>query len=62
MLICELVSGETPFYDENPEKIYENVIACRTKYVAGVTGYTRELLDLIFVADPNYRLSLDEIK
>ena len=26
VLMCEILQGKTPFYDENPKKVYENVI------------------------------------
>ena len=32
ILIAEVISGTTPFFDESPMKTYENVIYCRPKF------------------------------
>lgn len=44
VLMCEIISGKTPFYDENPKQIYENVISCKPKYAASISGLVRSLL------------------
>lgn len=59
VLICEILSGRTPFYDDNPQKIYENVIQCRARYTPSVSGLVRTLLSTIFVSDPGYRATLE---
>ena len=52
VLIAEILGGQSPFHDENPQKTYDNVIACRFRYSAGVYALARELLSQIFVPDP----------
>lgn len=59
VLIAELLSGQTPFYHENPQIIYEKVIHCQYKLGPGVFGQARDLLNQIFVPDPQYRVDLD---
>mmetsp|Transcript_10156 Transcript_10156/g.17125 ORF Transcript_10156/g.17125 Transcript_10156/m.17125 type:complete len:92 (-) Transcript_10156:72-347(-) len=43
-------------------KIYENISACKPKYNPKVSGAMRDLLAKIFVADPDQRLQIFEIK
>ena len=62
VLMCELLSGKTPFHDEDPQKVYDNVINCRPRYAPSVSALVRSLLNTIFVGDPGFRASLDQIK
>ena len=62
VLICEILSGTTPFFDENPKKIYENVIRCKTEYGPGISAQVKELTNAIFVADAQARPSIEKIK
>ena len=62
VLICEIISGKTPFHHENPQKIYDNVINCKARYAPSVSGLIRSLLQTIFVADPGFRATLEQIK
>ena len=32
ILLCEMIGGFTPFYDQNPERMYENIINLRIKW------------------------------
>mmetsp|Transcript_7869 Transcript_7869/g.9484 ORF Transcript_7869/g.9484 Transcript_7869/m.9484 type:complete len:195 (+) Transcript_7869:717-1301(+) len=62
VLMCEIISGKTPFHDEDPQKIYQKVIQCKARYAPSVSGLIRSLLRTIFVADPGFRATLDQIK
>ena len=42
--------------------IYEKVIHCQYKLGPGVFGQARDLLNQIFVADPQYRVDLEQIQ
>jgi protein kinase A len=59
VLLTEIVSGKTPFYDESPMKTYENVVYCRPKYMKSITSELRDLLNSIFNLDPGSRISID---
>ena len=37
VLMHEILSGETPFYDENPVTLHENVITCKPTYASCIT-------------------------
>lgn len=37
------------------------MVSCHAKYSSGVSGLVRSLLKTIFVADPGYRATLDQI-
>jgi serine/threonine protein kinase len=60
--MCEIVSGQTPFHGESTMKIYENINKCQPKYNPRITGQMRDLLNLIFVADPQSRATIPTIK
>lgn len=62
VLIHELITGETPFHHEDPTQVYENVLHCKAKYAATINKPQKELLEQIFVADPCFRLTLEQIK
>ena len=62
VLICEIISGRTPFHNDNPQQIYDNVINCKARYAPSVSGLVRSLLQTIFVQDPGFRATLDQIK
>ena len=62
VFICEIISGRTPFHHDNPQQIYENVINCRPRYAPSVSGLVRTLLKTIFVQDPGFRATIEQIK
>ena len=62
VLMVELVSGQTPFKASSTKEIYENISKCKPTYNKLVTKTLRNLLDEIFVSDPDQRLTLAEIK
>jgi len=62
VLISEIISGTTPFFDESPMKTYENVVFCRPKYHTTHDSNIRDLLNRIFVTDPGSRISIEDIK
>ena len=62
VLMCEIISGRTPFFNENPQQIYDNVVKCKARYAPSVSGLVRSLLQTIFVQDPGFRATLDQIR
>ena len=61
ILVSSLIR-KAPFHNEDPQKIYENVINCKPKYAPSVSGLVRSLLKTIFVGDPGFRATLAQIK
>lgn len=62
ILICELASGTTPFQAESSKAVYERIRMCQPVYNRKVPNIVRDLLDKIFVTDPEMRISLDDMK
>ena len=62
VLICELVSGQTPFQAPTTKQLYEAIARGTPKFNKKVTVTVRKLLQMIFVTDQTNRPSLDEIK
>ena len=60
--MCELISGHTPFQGESTQEVYENVNKCQPVYTKAVGMQLRDLLDKIFVPDPEPRIELEGIK
>jgi len=62
VLMCEIISGRTPFFNENPQLIYDNVVKCKPRYAPSVSGLVRSLLQTIFVQDPGFRATIEQIR
>lgn len=60
VLVHEIYCGMTPFYDEDPVIMQENVIRCKYNF-GNLTATLREFLEQIFVPDTAYRLSIKQI-
>jgi len=62
VLLWDMIGRFTPFYDQNPSKMYNNIIQCRMKWPKNMDKIARDLTSKMLVTDPNMRISLDEIK
>ncbi len=67
ILLYELLSGLSPFYDENPEKIYIKIIdyvskKSRLPLPIGIPDTAKDLISRLLTTDPDKRLSIAEIK
>lgn len=62
VLMCDLIGRFTPFYDQNPTKMYENIIHCRAKWPKNMCKISRDLAARMLVTDPNMRINFKEIK
>ena len=58
----EIVSGQTPFTGESTHAVYEKINKCKPSYNRMITPVMRDLLDQIFVYDPEIRIKIDKIK
>ena len=52
VLLYEIECGQTPFVAENILQIFEKINSCQINYNYKIKVLVRELLDQIFVADP----------
>ena len=62
VLIFEIQSGQTPFQAETVLQIFEKVNSCQVNYNWKIKSNLGELLDRIFVTDPEQRIGLPAIK
>ena len=62
VLMVEIVSGQTPFQGESTQEVYENVNKCQPIFNKLITSTMRDLLNKIFVGDPDVRIGLAQIK
>ena len=66
MLVCELAGGFNPFSanTKSVDEIYKNILGCKVQYPNQITKneHAHELLKRVFVLDPDYRISISEIK
>lgn len=51
ILTYEMLAGYPPFYDQNPMKLYENIMAGRVKYPSYFDSHVKELLSKLLTAD-----------
>ncbi|KAI0462500.1 cAMP-dependent protein kinase catalytic subunit [Komagataella kurtzmanii] len=59
ILIYEMLSGTTPFYDQSPMKTYENITRCELRFPPGDSFFqadSRDLLTKLITKDVTYRL------
>lgn len=60
--MVEIASGQTPFQAETTQGVYENIAQCQPQYNKFINQNLRDLLNKIFVPDPELRISLSDIK
>ncbi|KAK9473814.1 camp-dependent protein kinase [Dipodascopsis tothii] len=56
ILIFEMLTGYTPFYDQTPMKTYENILVCQVKYPSYILPDARNLLETLITKDLSRRL------
>ncbi|KAK2733432.1 camp-dependent protein kinase catalytic subunit [Myotisia sp. PD_48] len=56
ILIFEMLCGFTPFYDNGPMKIYENILKCRLRYPQFLVADAQDLLSRLITPDLTKRL------
>lgn len=59
ILMCEIISGQTPFHAESTLEVYENIIKCQPVYNKLISQTLRDLLNKVFVKDPEVRMTMD---
>ena len=62
VLICEIISGETPFRASTPKHVFERILTGQARYNFKVRETVRSLFESIFVVDLSSRPSLEDIK
>ena len=62
VLLMEIVSGQTPFTGDSTQAVYEKINKCQPTYNRLINPIMRDLLDQIFVYDPDIRIKIEKIK
>lgn len=62
ILMYEIVSGQTPFHAESTLEVYENINKCQPVYNKLINQALRDLLNKVFVKDPEVRMTLEQMK
>ncbi len=53
VILCEMIGGFSPFYNEDPMKMYQGIAAGKINYPMSLTKEPKHLLSTIFVLEPN---------
>lgn len=62
VLLCEMIGGFTPFIDQSPNKMYENIKLCRIKWPKNIDHVAKDLVSKMLVVDQDMRISIKDIK
>lgn len=62
VFLWEIIGRFPPFHDQNPTKMYENIIHCRIKWPKNMDKIARDLASKMLVVDQNIRITLKEVK
>jgi protein kinase A len=55
ILTYEMLAGYPPFYDQNPMKLYENIMSGRVKYPSYFDPLSKDLLQKLLTSDLSKR-------
>jgi len=61
-ILCEMLGGFSPFYNDDPQKMYDNTIKGKIKWPTNLNIIAKHLISLILVVDGNMRPAISEIK
>ena len=62
VMLCELVGGFNPFTSNNIQATFENIISLNINWPKNISNQCKNLLQSIFVIDPNDRATISDIK
>lgn len=62
VLLCEMLGGFSPFYNDDPQRVYDDTIHCWIKWPTGLNSVAKNLISQILVIDASMRPSLSEIQ
>lgn len=61
-MLCEMIGGFNPFTGGNIHQTFENILTLNINWPKNISNQCKNLLQSIFVVDPNLRASIQEIK
>ncbi|KAI8616523.1 camp-dependent protein kinase A [Chytriomyces sp. MP71] len=67
ILVYEMLAGHPPFYDDDPFKLYEKILACKPKFPSHFDPHGKDLIKKILTTDltkryGNLKGGIDDIK
>lgn len=62
IILFVLVTGKVPFDDKSLPGLHQKIKSCQTEYPKHISPQCRHLLEMMIVADPKRRATLDEVK
>lgn len=57
-----MIGGFTPFKASDPNHVYENILCCNIAWPRNADKIAKDLISKILVAEPEMRISLNDIK
>ena len=60
-MMCELIGGFNPFTSQNIMQTFENILAINVNWPKNISKTWLKLLQGVFVADPNLRMTIYEL-
>ncbi|KAI0562463.1 Serine/threonine protein kinase [Gracilaria domingensis] len=62
IILYALLCGRLPFLEQDTEKLYDLILACKVKYPSYISRNARDLLENLLIRDPNKRFDLPDVK
>ncbi|CAN8067237.1 unnamed protein product [Agarophyton chilense] len=62
IILFALLCGRLPFLDQDVEKLYDQILACKVKYPSHLSRNARDLLENLLIRDPKKRFALPNVK
>lgn len=62
IILYALLCGRLPFQEQDTEKLYDLILACKVHYPPQISPSARDLLQNLLVRDPNKRYDLQKVK
>jgi protein kinase A len=56
ILIYEFLVGQPPFWDQNPVRIYQQILACRLRFPPNMSPEARDIISQLCKTNPTQRL------
>lgn len=62
IILYALLTGRLPFQEQDTEKLYDLILACRVHYPSQISPEARDLLEHLLVRDPSKRFDFQKVK
>lgn len=62
IILYALLAGRLPFQEQDTEKLYDLILACKVHYPPQISPEARDLLEHLLVRDPSKRFDFQKVK